>query len=106
MTERVIMPGDERTGEEDDRHDENSAGNDHYPGRSLIKTRMLRYARRRRRAGGRRRRLELGLGCLSHPLIMPTGAPAIKHRAQESRMSYQTDALAPPTQNRAGCLSS
>jgi hypothetical protein len=94
MTERVIIPGDEGTGEEDDRNDENGAGNDHYPGRSLIKTRMLRYARRRRRrrAGGRRR-LELGLGCLSHPLIMPTGAPAIKHRAQESRMSYQTDAL-------------
>lgn len=105
MTEWVIMPGDERTGKEDDRHDENRAGNDHYPGRSLIKTRMVRYARRRRRAGGRRR-LELGLGCLSHPLIMPTGAPAIKHRAQESRRSYQTDALAPPTQNRAGCLSS
>jgi hypothetical protein len=106
MTERVIMPGDEGTGEEDDRHDENSAGNDHYPGRSLIKTRMLSYAqrRRRRRAGGRR--LELGLGCLSHPLIMPTGAPAIKHRAQESRMSYQTDALARSTQNRGGCLSS
>jgi hypothetical protein len=108
VTERVIMPGDEGAGEEDDRHDENSAGNDHYPGRSLIKTRRLRYARRRRRrrrrAGGRR--LELGLGCLSHPLIMPTGAPAIKHRAQESRMSYQTDALAPPTPNRAGCLSS
>jgi hypothetical protein len=82
VTERVIMPGDESTGEEDDRHDENSAGNDHYPGRSLIKTRMLRYARRRRRhrrrAGGWWRRLELGLGCLSHPLIMPTGAPAIK----------------------------
>jgi hypothetical protein len=106
MTERVIIPGDEGTGEEDDRHDENSAGNDHHPGRSLIKTRMLRYARRRRRwrAGGRR--LELGLGCLSHPLIMPTGAPAIKHRAQESRMSYQTDALARPTQNRTECLSS
>jgi hypothetical protein len=105
MTERVIMPGDEGTGEEDDRHDENSAGNDHYPGRSLIKTRMVRYARRRcwRRAG--RRRLKLGLGCLSHPLIMPTGAPAIKYRAQESRRSYQTDALAPPTQNRARCLS-
>jgi hypothetical protein len=100
MTERVIIPGDEGTSEEDDRHDENGAGNDHDPGRSLIKTRMLRDARRRRRrrAGGRRRRLKLGLGCLSHPLIMPTGAPAIKHRAQESRMSYQTDAL--------GCLSS
>jgi hypothetical protein len=109
-TERVIMPGDEGTGEEDDRDNENSAGDNHHPGRSLIKTRMLRYARRgrrhrRRRAGGRRRR-ELGLGCLSHPLIMPTGAPAIKHRGQKSRMSYQTDALAPPTQNRAGCLSS
>jgi hypothetical protein len=106
LTERVIMPGDEGTGEEDDRHDENSAGNNHHPGGSLIKTRMLRYARRRRRRRARgRRRLELGLGCLSHPLIMPTGAPAIKHRGQESRMSYQTDALAPPTRNRAGCLS-
>jgi hypothetical protein len=107
MTERVILPGDEGAGEEDHRHDENRAGNDHYPGRSLIKARMLRCARRRRRrrAGGRRR-LELGLGCLSHPSIMPTGAAAIKHRAQESRMSYQTDALAPPKQSRAGCLSS
>ena len=105
MTERVIIPGDEGAGEEDDRQDENSAGNDHYPGRSLVQTRRFRHARRgrRRRAGGRRR-LELRLGCLSHPLIMPTGAPAIKHRAQESRMSYQTDALAPPTQNRTGCL--
>jgi hypothetical protein len=107
MTERVIIAGDEGAGEEDDRQDENSAGNDDYPGRSLIKTRMLRHARhrhrRRRRAGGRRG-LELRLGCLSHPLIMPTGAPAIKHRAQESSMSYQTDALAPPTQNRIGCL--
>jgi hypothetical protein len=105
MTERVIIPGDEGTGEEDDRHDEHSAGNDHNPGRSLIKTRMVRYARRRRGAGGRRW-LKLGLGCLSHPLIMPTGAPAIKYRARESWMSYQTDALAPQTQNRRGCLSS
>jgi hypothetical protein len=37
---------------------------------------------------------------------MPTRTPAIKHPAQESRMSYQTDALAPPTPNRAECLSS
>ena len=86
MTERVIIAGDEGTGEKDDRQDENRAGNDDYPGRSLIKTRMLLHharRRRRRRAGGRRG-LELRLGCLSHPLIMPTGAPGIKHRAQES----------------------
>jgi hypothetical protein len=36
MTERVITPGDESTGEEDDRHDENRAGDDHDPGRSLV----------------------------------------------------------------------
>jgi len=42
VTERVIMPGDECAGEEDDRHDENRAGDDHYPGRSLIQTRGLR----------------------------------------------------------------
>jgi len=104
MTERVILPGDEGAGEEDDRHDENSAGDDHHPGRSLVEARRLHCVRRWRRAGGWR--LELGLGCLGHPSIMPTRAPAIKHRAQKSRMSYQTDALAPPTQNRAGCLSS
>jgi hypothetical protein len=104
MTERVIVPGDEGAGEEDDRHDENSASDDHHPGRSLVEARRLHCVWRRRRAGGWR--LELGLGCLGHPLIMPTRAPAIKHRAWESRRSYQTDALAPPTQNRAECLSS
>lgn len=104
MTERVIMPGGEGAGEEDDRHDENSAGDDHHPGRSLVEARRLQCVRRRGRAGGWR--LELGLGCLGHPSIMPTRAPAIKHRAEESRMSYQTDALAPPTPNRAECLSS
>ena len=77
MTERVIMPGDEGAGEEDDRHDENSAGDDHYPGRSLVEARRLHCVRRRRRAGGWR--LELGLGCLGHPSIMPTRTPAIKH---------------------------
>ena len=41
MTERVIMPGDEGAGEEDDRHDENSAGDDHHPGRSLVEARRL-----------------------------------------------------------------
>jgi hypothetical protein len=36
MTERVIMSADEGAGEEDDRHDENSSGDDYHPGRSLV----------------------------------------------------------------------
>ena len=67
-------------GEEDDRHDENNAGDDHHPGRSLVEPRRLRYVRAEAEAG-RGGRLELGFGCLGHPSIMPTRAPAIKHRA-------------------------
>src|ERR1700757_1965141 len=40
-TERLIVPGNEGPGEEDDRHDENRAGDDDYPGRGLIEARML-----------------------------------------------------------------
>ena len=80
-TERVIVPGNEGPGEEYDGHDENRAGDYDYPGRGLIEARMPRYERRRRGAGGRRR-LELGLGCLGHPSIMPTSARPIKQRAQ------------------------
>jgi hypothetical protein len=36
MTERVILPADESTGEEDHRDDENRAGDDHYPRRGLV----------------------------------------------------------------------
>jgi hypothetical protein len=103
--ERMIMPGDRGASEEDDRHDENRAGDDHHPRRSLVEPRRLRYGRRcvrrRRRAGGR---LELGLGCLGHPSIMPTRAPAIKRRADgvADPLSAQLNALRPATRNRAG----
>ena len=74
MAEGLVMPGDCGASEEDNRHDENRAGDDHHPRRSLVEPRGFRYVRRyvrrrRRRAGGRR--LELGLGCLGHPSIMP-----------------------------------
>jgi hypothetical protein len=80
MTEGLIMPGDEGAGEEDNRHDENRAGDDYHPRRGLVEPRMLRYVQRRRRRA-KRRRLDLGLRCLGHSLIMPTRAPVIKHRA-------------------------
>jgi hypothetical protein len=81
MTEGLIMPGDEGAGEEDNRHDENRACDDYHPRRGLVEPRMLRYVQRRRRRAGRWR-LDLWLGCLGHPSIMPTRAPVIKHRAQ------------------------
>ena len=97
--ERVIMPGDRGASEEDNRHDENRAGDDHHPRRSLVEPRRLRYGRRRvrrrRRAGVRR--LELGLGCLGHPSIMPTRAPTIKRRADGV-----ADPLSAATRNPAG----
>ena len=104
MTERVIMPGDEGTGEEDDRHDENRAGDNHHPRRSLVEPRMFQCVGRRRRWPGRR--LELGLGCLGHPSIMPTRAPAINGRADgvADPLSAQLNALPPATRNQAGCL--
>jgi len=79
--EGLIMPGDCGASEEDDRHDENNAGDDHHPRRSLVEPRRLRYGRRR--AGGWR--LDLVLGCLGHLSIMPTCAPTNKHRALFSR---------------------
>jgi hypothetical protein len=36
MTERLIMSADEGAGEEDNGHDENGAGDDYHPGRSLV----------------------------------------------------------------------
>ena len=87
MTERVILPGDEGAGEEDDRDDENSPSDDHDPRRSLVEPRGPRNAWWRRRTGRWRTggwRLEMGLGCLSHPTIMPTSAPAIKHRTHKA----------------------
>ena len=95
--ERVITPGNGGAGEEDNRHDENRAGDDHHPRRSLVEPRRLRHGRRCvwrwRRAGVRR--LELGLGCLGHPSIMPTRAPAIKRRADGV-----ADPLSAATRNR------
>ena len=81
MVEGAIVPADCRAGEEDNRHDENSAGDDHYPRRNLVKPRRSRCVGRRRRRAGRWG-LNLGLRCLGHPSIMPTCAPAIKHRAR------------------------
>jgi len=80
ITERVIVPGGEGAGEEDHRDDENSPRDNHHPRRSLVEPgRLCDVVGRRRRAG--RWRLKLGLGCLGHPLIMPTSARPIKHRA-------------------------
>jgi hypothetical protein len=81
--ERVLTPGGIGAGEEDNRDDENRAGDDYHPRCDLVEPRRLHcvrgHGRRRRRAGVRR--LELGLGCLGHPSIMPTSASAIKRRA-------------------------
>ena len=82
IAERVLMPGDGSASEEDNRHDENNAGDDHHPRRGLEEPRRLRYVRRRRAGGWR---LDLVLGCLGHPSIMPTCEPAIKHRALFNR---------------------
>src|SRR5689334_10668493 len=60
MTEGLIMPGDCGAGEEDDRHDENDARDNHHPRRHLIEPRRLRQVRRHRRGGGRRLDLVLG----------------------------------------------
>jgi hypothetical protein len=77
----LVMPGDRSAGEEDNRHHENDAGNDHHPRRYLIEAgmRCCMWGRswmwRRRRAG--RRRLDWGLGCLGHVSIMPRHGPTI-----------------------------
>lgn len=103
--ERVIMPGDRGASEEDNRDDENRAGDDHHPRRSLVEPRGLgrvrRCGRRRRRAGVRR--LELWLGCLGHPSIMPTRAPAAKRRAHgvADPLPAQLNAL-PPAAGESG----
>jgi hypothetical protein len=65
---RLVMPGDCSAGEEDNRHDENNAGNDHHPRRSLVESGRL--CRRRRRRGVRGDRLDRGFGWFSHLLIM------------------------------------
>jgi hypothetical protein len=66
---RLVMPGNCGAGEEDNRHDENNAGNDHHPRRSLVEPGRLCHRRRRR--GVRRDRLDRGFGWFSHLLIMP-----------------------------------
>jgi hypothetical protein len=45
---RLVMPGDRSAGEEDNRHDENDAGNDHHPRRGLVKPGRLCHRQRRR----------------------------------------------------------
>jgi hypothetical protein len=87
MVEGAILPADCRASEEDNRHDENSAGDDHYPRRNLVKPRRSRCVGRRRRRAGRWG-LNLGLGCLGHPSIMPTCAPAINTAHVESRHAF------------------
>jgi hypothetical protein len=105
--EGALTPGDKGAGEEDNRDDENRAGDDYHPRRDLVEPRRLGCVRRRgrrRRAGVRR--LELGLGCLGHPLIMPTSAAAIKRRAHgvADPLSAQPNVLPPATHNRGGRL--
>ncbi len=83
----MVMDGDCGAGEEDHRHHENDAGDDHHPRRDLVEPRrprsvhMLRR-RRRARVGLRayQRRLEVRFRWLGHVSIMPTHAPVIKHR--------------------------
>lgn len=74
----VVMPADCGAGEEDDRHDENNAGDDYHPRRSLVEPGRLCYVRRRRRAGGGR--LDRGLGCFGHVSIMPRREPTINQQ--------------------------
>jgi hypothetical protein len=76
----MAMPGDCGTGEEDCRHDENRASDDHHPRRSLVEPRMFcKRRQRRRRSNGWQ--LDRRFGCLGHLSIMPRCEPAIKHPA-------------------------
>jgi hypothetical protein len=75
----VVMDRDCGAGEEDNRHHENDAGNNHHPGRDLVQPRRPRSERmrwRRRDRGGRR---DLRFRYLGHLSIMPRQLPAIKH---------------------------
>jgi hypothetical protein len=76
----MVMPADCGAGEEDHRHHENDACDDHHPRRHLIQPRMFCRVRRGSRIGRRRRarrRRERRFGCLGHASIMPRHGPAI-----------------------------
>jgi hypothetical protein len=77
----LVMPGDCGAGEEDNRHDENNAGDDHHPCRNLVEPGRLCYVRRRSRVSGSR--LDRGFRCFSHLLIMPRLETTIKRPAHE-----------------------
>jgi hypothetical protein len=79
----VVMPADCSAGEEDNRHHEHGACDDHHPRRGLIEARVRHGGQRRgsmRRRRGARRRLDRGFGCLGHASIMPRHGPAINQR--------------------------
>ena len=78
----VVMDRDRCAGEEDDRHNENDAGDDHHPRSDLVKPRRpcsLQMLWRRDRGG----RLHVGFRYLGHLSIMPTHVPVIKPRLQQ-----------------------
>ena len=97
----MVMAGDRGAGEEDNGHHENDAGDDHHPGRNLVKPGRPRCMQMRRRRRPCRQRLDRGFGCLGHVSIMPTHAPVIKHRRQQV-----TNDLASQHDMSAGCLPS
>lgn len=78
----MVMDRDCGAGEEDDRHNENDAGDDHHPRSDLVKPRRpcsLQMRWRRDRGG----RLHVGFRYLGHLSIMPTHVPVIKPRLQQ-----------------------
>jgi hypothetical protein len=80
----MVMNGDCGAGEEDNCRHENNAGDDHHPGRDLVKPRRpgsMQMRRRLRRAYWGR--LDMRFRCLGHVSIMPTHAPVIKHGHQQ-----------------------
>jgi hypothetical protein len=82
----LVVPGDCGAGEEDNRHDENNASDDHHPRRSLVEPGSLCHVRRRSRVSGGR--LDRGFGWFSHLLIMPRHRTAIKRSAHKVTVNY------------------
>jgi hypothetical protein len=82
----LVVPSDCGAAEEDDRHDENNAGDDHHPRRDLEEPGRFCHVRRRSGVGGGR--LDRGFGCFSHLLIMPRHTTSIKRLADEVAMNY------------------
>ena len=98
MAEGVVVSGDRGAGEENDRHHENDASDDHYPRRYLVEPGMLyRIGGRRYIWRRRRRRLDRRFGCLGHVLIMPRHGPTINQpRARVCRASFTVLAVEQP----------